>query len=1364
MAHPYSSTPSYGGTTSYTPQQPYYSPFPPNGLLQQQIHTPPGQPQQPPQLPGSYQPSPSTNIPRFDANSQIRPPAPPFPHFPPPAAFNPDLFKQFASAGLPPPPPPSFPPMPVNTTGYPQFPPLVSSAAPSPYTHHNTSGTQAVGVGYSPNEQVPQHLSDPFGGPQQGQTETRESRDSRHGPQSYGAQNAGQNGASYPAHHIKTVDIDLDKGLPSFGSKSDLDLLFATAQGQVEQATADSRMGNASSTAGASADGGNVSPYDPSRPATIQDRASAGFGASTSVSGATLSKSVMRTYDNKSPTELRQLAKGALLSLVPHSILYKDLVREGVNPQVLRNLYGELGIKVELEETQQAREVAQTSSLPSTTDVPATSEQPSVDALVQGVGLDNIQATTHVPSPQASSKALGLSVLQKNEKPPLPVASDATNAPLAPSPNLERKDRIAQLLAAKTGRPSPATTNAIPPANDESSVSMEAGKPVPSTNPPSTSSPATGTAQAQNLPKARAQTEVVKQRMEQLRREAQAKAETTTLDGAAATATIAGGKSIADSVTISSQAIATYNAPSGESTFIIPGLFMTASGDLGLEETADRSAVRDSGDDTEMGGTLNNEYTAQDTVVPAEPRSSVSPTISLKRPLTFDANESGLQPQAKKIDTGEHSHGNGALGDAGDDNPSEGEILEGSEHDAMQMEAEATPQTPAEGVGRPGRYSDASMLQKPETSLPSLTALQEDPASASDQAGSGLLYRAKQSEIEAMRRKIAELEERNRLKRSRSQIEPSVSSIPQGGQQSSSPPAPQPPAQAAPLASSVQRPSLGARTISKLTPAQLAQRAAALKADLLRQRAQRQQVLQEGLPDLNAEVQKTEVRLERARSDLARTQADVENYQTALERSTRRVNELLGEIAELEKQLQEGRSGQKQYADELQQIKLDKLAEAEQVRENPAEESEPVPQTQPTTITSTASPPGPNSSNDDSGATLSHPNREVLSKTTLEDSTSAQPAIDAETATTSNGQAPDAPSKFLVTTAAHSQEAVGKEEALQAAARVDTLQTDAMEISPEPEYLPEIHQTTVPASDSRRPSNDTSMDMDDDSEGSVSMSDSGSEAEEEDDDDDDDDEEEEDYEPADADTSQPTQQSDEDSDEYDPEEAPVQDLTPTTGVNEEYELSEDQLDTEAGRSEDMAHEPVDQGQVVSATSADTKLDDSESGLELAEADSSPKTQDVPDGESPGATSILDGREPSTVHFVPYKTPLSTLKTYRFHPDYNDTVKTGYRSLTYSNQIDPSRPLCPTELSGEPCRDPKCEEQHFSQLGLSDDKILIQMSSAADIKDKTLRDQFIVGLKQVIAGLKARDVKEFEEVANALSAYRRNFFAEKEEAP
>lgn len=38
----------------------------------------------------------------------------------------------------------------------------------------------------------------------------------------------------------------------------------------------------------------------------------------------------------------------------------------------------------------------------------------------------------------------------------------------------------------------------------------------------------------------------------------------------------------------------------------------------------------------------------------------------------------------------------------------------------------------------------------------------------------------------------------------------------------------------------------------------------------------------------------------------------------------------------------------------------------------------------------------------------------------------------------------------------------------------------------------------------------------------------------------------------------------------------------------------------------------------------------------------------------------------------------------------------------------------------------------------------------------------MGLKEVIADLRSREVKEFENVADALSVYRRKFFAEREE--
>lgn len=205
MAHPYSSTPLYTGTPSYTAQQAYYPPFQPN-VQQQPIHTPPGMPSQPPQPHPAYQPSPGTNVARFDTNSQIRPLAPAFPQFPPPATFSPDFFKQFTNAGLPLPPPPSFPPVPLPTTGYPQLPATVNPSVSSPYPQHFAPSAQGFGSGFAPNEQMRQNLPDPFMGSQSGGV--RGGRDGLSESQSYNTSASVHGGTSHTAPAAsKSVDL-----------------------------------------------------------------------------------------------------------------------------------------------------------------------------------------------------------------------------------------------------------------------------------------------------------------------------------------------------------------------------------------------------------------------------------------------------------------------------------------------------------------------------------------------------------------------------------------------------------------------------------------------------------------------------------------------------------------------------------------------------------------------------------------------------------------------------------------------------------------------------------------------------------------------------------------------------------------------------------------------------------------------------------------------------------------------------------------------------------------------------------------------------------------------------------------------------
>ncbi|KAI4755970.1 hypothetical protein E4T52_11851 [Aureobasidium sp. EXF-3400] len=69
-------------------------------------------------------------------------------------------------------------------------------------------------------------------------------------------------------------------------------------------------------------------------------------------------------------------------------------------------------------------------------------------------------------------------------------------------------------------------------------------------------------------------------------------------------------------------------------------------------------------------------------------------------------------------------------------------------------------------------------------------------------------------------------------------------------------------------------------------------------------------------------------------------------------------------------------------------------------------------------------------------------------------------------------------------------------------------------------------------------------------------------------------------------------------------------------------------------------------------------------------------------------------------FKPYESLLKNFKGYRYHPDYPHEVSSGYRSLTYSHQIDPNKELCRYEVASGVCNDSSCEYQHFSDMAVS----------------------------------------------------------------
>lgn len=66
-------------------------------------------------------------------------------------------------------------------------------------------------------------------------------------------------------------------------------------------------------------------------------------------------------------------------------------------------------------------------------------------------------------------------------------------------------------------------------------------------------------------------------------------------------------------------------------------------------------------------------------------------------------------------------------------------------------------------------------------------------------------------------------------------------------------------------------------------------------------------------------------------------------------------------------------------------------------------------------------------------------------------------------------------------------------------------------------------------------------------------------------------------------------------------------------------------------------------------------------------------------------------------FTSYISPLKMFQAYRFHPDYLEDVSDGFRSLTYSHDIDSMKMLCPYELAGGVCNDNTCGFQHFRDI-------------------------------------------------------------------
>ncbi|KAF2184039.1 hypothetical protein K469DRAFT_689395 [Zopfia rhizophila CBS 207.26] len=125
-------------------------------------------------------------------------------------------------------------------------------------------------------------------------------------------------------------------------------------------------------------------------------------------------------------------------------------------------------------------------------------------------------------------------------------------------------------------------------------------------------------------------------------------------------------------------------------------------------------------------------------------------------------------------------------------------------------------------------------------------------------------------------------------------------------------------------------------------------------------------------------------------------------------------------------------------------------------------------------------------------------------------------------------------------------------------------------------------------------------------------------------------------------------------------------------------------------------------------------------------------------------------------FRPYESPLRMFKSYRYHPNYSQDVAGGFLSMTYSHQIDPQRPLCRYEVAGVDCSDSQCDGQHFQGMGISGDKILVQLGTANPGKTPEEKQQWNDGLRGVLKELRLKNIKDPNVVAVEIAKYRRQF--------
>ncbi|KAL4925784.1 uncharacterized protein BDV17DRAFT_179168 [Aspergillus undulatus] len=518
--------------------------------------------------------------------------------------------------------------------------------------------------------------------------------------------------------------------------------------------------------------------------------------------------------------QLRVQAQGALLSLVPHSIRYSELVGEGINPTVLKQLYEEVGIKVP-------------STPPADLDVRANTSEDVLAGANPSANLGESHRSTKQPEPQTQVAQKPPSI----EPSPTPPQSTQAN----PAKPMERKEVIARMLAAKAAKKSPAAAQS---QQDAAQLALPSQTVAATIERSSASSPSRdSSANEKELrvkEKNRAQTELARQRIEQLKKQGLMR-NLQKLQPDSHVSDKEQGVSVQDSTQPQISAAIQHPLPErpplpeSASHDQIPGLFMTGQAPAGTNGT--------------------HVTPLQDATLEAvsQPRSA-----QRKRPRASDFDDDPIPiPVPKKT----FSNGTNHL-------PSERLVIDisddefyGDGDEDVDMHVGTTSADLSKSAGALTAEESARAYQPPiESLLPHRPATSQSFGLSTSSTPNNLRnseqedLRKKDLEIQAMHRRIAELEQRKKAKLASRTQSPHASD--------SSPPEPAVPVSVPPINNG--------KNIEELLAPMEADDLRKMKAKILRM-----QEIEAGVPSLGAEIQKAETKLVEAKKEEERLASEL---------------------------------------------------------------------------------------------------------------------------------------------------------------------------------------------------------------------------------------------------------------------------------------------------------------------------------------------------------------------------------------------------------------------------------------------------------------------------------------------------------